>query len=113
MIEGYYDPDGSPYFAVKIKVPRLNAEGTFNMLVDTGADNTTLHLRDAIQLLSARITTTNIDKIWLTLRKRFRSIVNITSIDGIGGSATYLQEPAQIIDLTPENDTSYNLVKRG
>lgn len=97
MIEGFYDPDGSPYFAVKIKVPRLNAEGTFNILADTGADNTTLHLRDAIRLLSTRIQGRNINKIWRMLRKRFCLLGNPIPIDGVGGTATYLHEPAQII----------------
>jgi hypothetical protein len=97
MIEGYYDPDGSPYFAVKIKVPRLNAEGTFNILADTGADNTTMHLRDAVQLLSTEKTGGNFNKIWRRLRKRFRFLENLTPINGVGGTASYFREPAQII----------------
>ena len=97
MITGYFDPDGSPFISAKIKVPRLNAEGTFPLLVDTGADSTTLHLRDAIRLLSTRKMKGNINKIWRMLRQRFRLLGNPTPIDGVGGTATYLQERAQII----------------
>ena len=84
MIVGYFDPDGSPYITAIIKVPRLNAEGTFHFLADTGADNTSLHLRAAVQLLSTTAMKGSIEKIW-------------GMIGGVGGTATYLQEPAQII----------------
>jgi len=97
MIEGYFDPDGSPYIAAEIKVPRLKAEGTFHFLVDTGADNTALQLRDAVSLLSTRVMRGTYKKIWGMLRKRFLLLGNPTPIDGVGGTATYLQEPAQII----------------
>ena len=97
MITGYFDPDGSPYVSTRIKVPRLNAEGTFYLLMDTGADSTSLHLRDAIQLLSTRTMHGSINKIWRMLRQRFRLLGNPTPIGGVGGTATYLQEPAQII----------------
>lgn len=97
MIAGYFDPDGSPYIVARIKVPRLNAEGTFPLLVDTGADNTSLHLRDAIQLLSTKAMRGSIKKIWGMIRKRFGLLGNPTPIGGVGGTATYLREPAQII----------------
>lgn len=97
MIAGYFDPDGSPYTVVRIKVPRLNAEGTFHLLVDTGADNTSLHLRDAIQLLSINTMRGSVKKVWGMIRKRFGLLGNPTPIGGVGGTATYFQEPAQII----------------
>ena len=97
MIDGYFDPDGSPYITARIKVPRLNAEGTFHLLVDTGADNISLHLRDAIQLLSTKTMRGSFKKVWGMLRKRFLLLGNPIPIDGVGGTATYLQEPAQII----------------
>ena len=97
MILGFIGPDNSAYVSAEIKVPRLNAEGTFHFLVDTGADNTSLHLRDAVSLLSTRVMRGTYKKIWGMLRKRFLLLGNPTPIDGVGGTATYLQEPAQII----------------
>ncbi len=97
MIIGYFDPDGSPYITARIKVPRLNAEGTFHLLADTGADNTSLHLRAAIQLLSTRVMKGSFEKVWGIIRKRYRLLGNPTPIGGVGGTAIYLQEPAQII----------------
>jgi len=97
MIVGYFNPDGSPYITARIKVPRLNAEGTFHLLADTGADNTSLHLRDVVQLLSTRAMKGSIKKIWGMIRKRYRLLGNPTPIDGVGGTAVYLRESAQII----------------
>jgi hypothetical protein len=97
MITGYFDPDGSPFVYATIRVPRLNAEGTFSLLFDTGADSTSLHLRDAIQLLSTGRMTGSFNQIWRQIRRRFRLLNNPNPIGGVGGTAIYLQEQAQII----------------
>jgi hypothetical protein len=97
MILGFIGPDYCAYISAEIKVPRLNAEGTFYLQMDTGADNTSFHLRDTIQLLSKRTMSGSFEKVWGMIRKRFRLLGNPTPIDGVGGTATYLQEPAQII----------------
>jgi len=99
MILGVFGPDGSAYIIANIKVPRLKVEGTFPLLVDTGADGTALHMREAIQLLSTDATANNAwndQKSWAKIRKRFRLLRNPTSIGGVGGTATYFKEPAQI-----------------
>lgn len=48
-IEGYWRTDystPSPYVKGHVELPRLGAAGPAHFLVDTGADTTTLHLRD-------------------------------------------------------------------
>lgn len=97
MILGLFGPDDSAYIIAEIKVPRLNAEGTFYFEVDTGADGTALHLRDAIQLLSTKAMRRGGAEGWGRIRKRFRLLCNPSSIGGVGGEATYFSEPAQII----------------
>lgn len=109
MILGFVGPDNSAYISAEVKVPRLNAEGAFYLQIDTGADSTSFHLRDAIQLLATRTMTGSSEKVWRMLRKRFRLLGNPTPIDGVGGTATYLQEPAQII-FTHSDGTKQDFV---
>jgi len=99
MILGVFGPDGSAYVIAHIKVPRLMVEGAFPFLVDTGADETTLHMRDAIQLLSTEVIANpigNNPKSWAKIKKRFRLLGNLALIGGVGGTAAYFKEPAQI-----------------
>lgn len=97
MILGLFGPDDSAYIIADIKVPRLNAEGTFYFEVDTGAEGTALHLRDAIQLLSTRAMRGGGTEGWKRIRKIFRLLSNPSAIGGVGGEAIYFSEPAQII----------------
>ena len=50
MITAYFD-NGRPHVSAHIEIPRLNFAGTIPLLVDTGADNTCIHLKDGPELL--------------------------------------------------------------
>ena len=51
MIEGYFDSVyGRPYVQGRLYLPRLRVYGNVDFLVDTGADTSRLHPRDATVL---------------------------------------------------------------
>jgi hypothetical protein len=50
--------------------------------VDTGADVTSLSVRDAVRLLG---------------KKGFRHLSRLKELRGVGGKASYFEEPAQIV----------------
>lgn len=78
MIVGKFDARGRPYVKGELTLPRLGVSHDVNFLLDTGADSTCLHPRDARML--------GIPFGRLTGEKFF---------DGIGGkSSPYFQERA-------------------
>ena len=85
MISALFSPDASPYVEVEVRVPGLSASGTLLMLMDTGADGTSLHLWEALSLLGE-----------VGLRQLGR-LNNVVRARGIGGSAAYFVEPAEIV----------------
>lgn len=50
MITGSYGARGRPYVQGRLVIPRLSVDGYLDMLVDTGADSTTIHTDDAKKL---------------------------------------------------------------
>ena len=81
MILGSFDQFGRPYVQGRLSFPGLNLDGYIDFLVDTGADNTTIHPRDAIMM--------GVNHAGLTRSAR-------PSI-GVGGTTTTYEEPAVII----------------
>lgn len=77
-----------PYMVATLKIPRLNALSSITFLLDTGADFTSLQLRDVFQILG------------LSGLKKLRGNRNAI---GIGGSAPYSIEPAEIIFSHEDN----------
>lgn len=69
----------APYVEAGIELPRLGLSATVDFLIDTGADNTSLHPGDIIRLS-------------ISYRRMRRSTLTYPS--GIGGSMGYYQEPA-------------------
>ena len=47
MIVGEFDEQGRPYVQGRLIIPRLNVNRRITFLLDTGADKTCLHPRDA------------------------------------------------------------------
>ena len=72
----------TPYIVATLIIPRLNIKGSIPFLVDTGADATSLHLRDAVNLLGMR---------------GINLLRGELSATGIGGSAKYFKEPTEIV----------------
>lgn len=71
-----------PLIDVTVELPRFSVSRTFPLLVDTGADDTCLHLRDAFRLLGSR---------------RYSMLTGpIREIIGVGGSQEYFSEQAWI-----------------
>lgn len=82
-IEGYWRTDysaPSPYVKGYVELPRLGAAGPVHFLVDTGADTTTLHVRDRRNL-----------GIALSGLSQQRFLVR-----GVGGVIPYAKEPAVV-----------------
>lgn len=77
-----------PYIAAILIIPRLNIKGSINFLVDTGADATSLHLRDAIKLIGM---------------SGISLLSGEGSATGIGGSAKYFKEPTEIVFYHDDN----------
>ncbi len=77
MIVGQFDSFGRPYVVCRLIIPRLRVSRRISFLLDTGADSTSLHPRDA------RAT-----------RIPFAQLSNRRSSRGIGGSSSYFNEPA-------------------
>lgn len=82
-IEGYWRTDysaPSPYVKGYVELPRLGAAGPVHFLVDTGADTTTLHVRDRRNL-----------GIALSGLSQQRFLVS-----GVGGLVPYAKEIASV-----------------
>ena len=77
MIIGEFDDWGRPYVEGLVIIPRLNVREVVTFLLDTGADGTCLHPRDARRA-----------------RMPFNQLENRTTSKGIGGSSSYFREPA-------------------
>lgn len=73
---------GIPLISATIKVPRLSVENSIVLFADTGADRTSLHLRDAVRIFGLR---------------KYRQLTNPTDVKGVGGPAEYYVEPALIV----------------
>lgn len=77
MIVGQFDSFGRPYVVCRLIIPRLQVSRPISFLLDTGADTTSLHPRDARG--------TGIP---------FAQLSNKRDSRGIGGSSSYFSEPA-------------------
>ena len=80
MISGYFDSAGRPYIQGLLVLPRLDIEGLVELLVDTGADVTSLHQPDVENL-----------------RVPLDQLAEQTSIIGVGGLSAYLTEEAILL----------------
>ena len=77
MIVGHFDSLGRPYAACRLIIPRFRLSQRVAFLVDTGADGTCLHPRDA-------------RKIGVP----FPQLGNRRFSRGVGGRSAYFREPA-------------------
>ncbi len=77
MITGSFDDLGRPFVEARVNLPNLRIDQSVSFLLDTGADRTSLHPRDA---LSAGIP--------------FDRLVNNVDSSGVGGQSSYFAEPA-------------------
>lgn len=80
MIIGGFDGRGRPYVECRVVIPRLGTDESIRFLLDTGADNTSLHP------LAAR-----------RARIPFDQLGNRTDSRGIGGTSSYFREPALLV----------------
>ena len=80
MIDGSFDQFGRPYVQGRLALPRLRVDNYIDFLVDTGADITTLHPRDAY-----------------LMRVTFNRLRPGTPIVGMGGVAASFEEPAVLV----------------
>ena len=80
MIVGGFDGRGSPYVECRVIIPRLQVDERVRFLLDTGADNTSLHP------LAAR-----------RARIPFSQLGNRANSRGIGGMSSYFREPALLV----------------
>jgi len=78
----------TPYMVATLNIPRLHISSSLPFLVDTGADATILHLRDALQIIGLRD---------LSMLKETQQL------KGIGGSAEYSIVPAEIVFCHDDN----------
>ena len=81
---GHLPLPAMPLIPATITIPRLSVSRTLHLLVDTGADVTSLHLRDAVQMLGLH---------------GIRQLRGRAACQGVGGSAEYFTEPALIVFL--------------
>ena len=89
MIIGEFDELGRPYLECRLIIPRLHVNQRTVFLLDTGADRTCLHPRDARR---ARI--------------RVGELGGSTESRGIGGASLYYREPSLLLF----DDRSYTRV---
>ena len=92
MIVGRFDAGGRPILRARLRVPRFNVDDGVNFLVDTGADNTCLHPRDAAR----------IGFPFAELRDSF-------DMAGVGGSQSYYREPALVILNDSDGDRTFDI----
>ena len=94
MITGVFDLHGYPTVWGRLDIPRWNVSYPVPFLLDTGADVTTIHPRDAgpagvpFDLLGVGVT-----------------------VGGIGGQSTYYREPAMLVfsDNTERRNYRYHI----
>ena len=75
MIEGEFDGFGRPHIEGYLILPRMDVAGNVSFRLDTGADATCLHPKDARDL-----------------RAPFEELENGAIYQGVGGSASYFRE---------------------
>ena len=80
MINGGFDPFGRPYVRGRLALPRLQVDNYVDLLVDTGADCTTLHPRDGILMDTP-----------------YGQLIPGAPITGMGGIASSYDEPAVVL----------------
>ncbi|MBI4311900.1 MAG: retroviral-like aspartic protease family protein [Chloroflexi bacterium] len=79
MLTGVFDERGQPILKGRLIVPELNVDGRVKFRVDTGADRTSIHPRDARNLALP-----------------FHLLRNPVPLQGIGGAPTYYWQPAYL-----------------
>ncbi len=92
MIIGEFDDRGRPYVEGRIIIPRLKVNGIVRFLVDTGADRTCLHPRDARRV-----------------RMSFDQLGNMRTSSGVGGSSSYFREPTILAFADKPQTRAYEL----
>ena len=80
MIVGRFDERGRPFVECRVTIPRLRVDERVLFLLDTGADSTCLHPRDA-------------DPVGIP----FSRLGNRVYSRGIGGISTYFREPTLLV----------------
>ncbi len=87
-----------PIIVATIRIPRLKVSDRLPLLADSGADITSLHLRDAIRVLGMR---------------KYLQLRGETTVGGVGGDAKYFLEPTRIIFVHEDgNIEGYNFELR-
>ena len=79
MILGEFDDRGRPYVTSRLIIPRLQINEGLLLLLDTGADRTCLHPRDAVRI-----------------RMPFGQLADKQTSRGVGGRSSYFREQAII-----------------
>ena len=80
MIAGRFDELGRPYVEGRVTIPRLQVDERVLFLLDTGADSTCLHPRDAYSLSIP-----------------FSQLGSPVSSMGVGGRSAYYREPTLLV----------------
>ena len=93
MITGWFDQRKRPYIRGVVLIPRFRVWQSVNFLLDTGADLTCLHSKDAKSLQIPE-----------------HALHGATNRDGVGGGADYFQENATILFADGSKSVSYNIV---
>ena len=79
MIEGWFDAAGRPYVAAQVYLPRLErVPRHLELLVDTGADVTSLHPMDCMGI-------------------PYEALRDLSETGGVGGAAGYYSEDAFVV----------------
>ena len=96
MIAGRFgNTTGRPYVSGRLLLPRIQASTNLSLLVDTGADSSTLMPTDAIKM-----------------RINHSTLIKPTVVGGIGGDAVCFQETAVLVfDESNRNLTRYYFIK--
>ena len=94
MIVGRFDGSGRPYVECRVIIPRLQVDERIRFLLDTGADNTSLHP------LAAR-----------RARIPFGQLGNRANSRGIGGVSSYFREPT-LLAFDDTQSRIYNIELR-
>jgi len=79
--QGYAGGPGRPFVQVAVSLPRFNVVRQVDMLVDSGADITTLQPKDSLLLLE---------------EAQFSQLSEQHKVQGIGGFTTFFREDAAI-----------------
>ena len=90
MIVGELDDQRRPYVKCRLFIARLRIDAEIHFLLDTGADSTSLHPRDAI-----------------SVEIPVEHLHNRSLSHGIGGSSAYFNEPAELAFPNASETTFY------